>query len=227
VVSLLVVDVTNTSTLVSTLRTMSEQRMAPRVAVWHMGYNNILIESITHGKAPLPYIGVPSSDLGSVFGTTAAERLPSSSQTSLCAEAESSHATSSLISSECSHFFAGRGEISPSSSVVVCRDTLTIPQDVGAIWATKGCCEHVVSAVFSERNEREILVGCHGDDEDSRSSGMANVVLRHPIRFQALMAASWSIAAVQDISRGGTGRYAFPTMGTVVATELEPMLSLQ
>ena len=225
VVTLMVVDTTSSSSLASSLRYMHEQQhqqhiVSPLVGVWHAGYDNILLESITKGAGVLPYVGVASSDAAAVFGSTAAQL----SLAVLGNDASSLCVATSLTSapSECSHWYAGRNA-SIATPIAVCDAEWSLPVVEGAvdvIWATRGCCQRVVDAI---EEGSPTLVGCHTDEAGANS---AHFSLRQPVAFQASTVAAWANAAVVASQRGGSGRYAFPALGTVVATGLEPVLSL-
>ena len=210
VVAMMVTDPTSTGTLIELVRSISNDATLPAIAVFNVGYNNIIVDSIVTGERRLPYIGsIDEADYGTSAATMTKELLNGATPVPMCFQANEDP-------QRCYAYYVDLAV--PSSPPFPCNATsdsiqYDIPSSVNAIFAPAACCAAVIASARDD-----IVVGCQDHDV---VDGLA-FVTQQPVALQAATAATWSSFVVQF---GMAGAQSFPGLQTLVATDVYSILA--
>lgn len=224
VAAMMSTDPTSNVTLIKEIRAISNNKLLPSIGVFNAGYNNIVIESILSGQGRLPYVGyLDDANYGAVAAQISLTLLKGAPATPLCFNGRVGEL--GYIGARCAAYYNDMTTVAiQPTEGVACRanETIALPDNVNAVWATVDCCSVVADAVDAAKAVspgRTIVVGCQDTDT---SGGRINFVTAQPIELQGYSAATWANFPVMQSAQGkdGRGEQYFPSLQSLVNTAI-------
>ena len=229
VVSMMVTDPTEGVDLITEVRSISDDIMAPSIGVFNAGYDNIIVESILSGRGRLPFIGyLEEASYGRAAAQISLDLLDGVVAQPLCFNARIGLV--GFVGERCVAYYneITTEQIEPAvgiscsaSSTVQELYSILSAQNTNAVWAHGDCCTATAGAAEMIRQDgKTIVVGCM--DEDT-SGGRVDFVTSQPIALQGYSAASWAnfpVIQAQQEGRDGRGEQFFPGLQSLVNTDI-------
>jgi hypothetical protein len=224
VTAMMSTDPTTNVTLIEEIRTISGDIMLPSIGVFNSGYNNIVIESIVSGQGRLPYVGyMDNANYGAAAAQISLSLLKGVPATPLCFNGRIGELN--FIGERCAAYYSDMTNvvIQPTYGVACsANETLILPDNINAVWATIDCCSVVANAVDAAKAAtpgRTIIVGCQDTDT---SGGRVNFVTTQPIELLGYSVATWANFPVMQSIQGknGRGEQYFPALQSLVNTAI-------
>jgi hypothetical protein len=225
--SMMVTDPTDATSLLNTIRTISNDMGAALIGIFNAGYNNIIIESIVSAMGRLPFVGyLDDADYGTEAAKTSTALLNGVEAKPLCFNARL-NTEMTLIGERCSAYYdeISNAPVDPPTGVA-CSSTSTSSDlfglisnaDANVVFADTPCCAAATDAVLmGRRMGKTIVLGCM----DEGPSGV-DFVTTQSVALQAYTAASWASFPVIEaqMRREGRSRQYFPSLQSLVNTPI-------
>ena len=229
VVSMMVTDPTENVDLITEIRSISDDLMAPSIGVFNAKYDNVIIEGILSGRARLPYVGyLDEAGYGTAAAQISLDLLDGVAAQPLCFNARIG--VVDFIGERCAAYYSGItseliqpevGVACSANSTATDLSSILIAQNTNAVWSHGDCCTAIADAAeMLRRDGKTIVVGCM--DEDT-SGGRVDFVTAQPIALQAYSAASWAnfpVIQAQQHGRDGRVEQYFPGLQSLVNTAI-------
>jgi hypothetical protein len=229
VVSMMSTDPSGDVGLVTEIRSIWNDPMAPSIGVFNAGYDNIIVDSILNAKGRLPYVGcLEEASYGTMAAKISLDLLDGAPAKPLCFNARVGLLDS--IGERCSAYYSEISSQAVEPEIGVCCNANStaaelyfaiVAQNANAILSQLDCCTAVADAVERAQKDdgRTIVVGCMDDDT---SGGRVNFVTAQPIALQAYAASSWANFPVIQAQKGHDGREEkyFPYLQSLVHTAI-------
>ena len=229
VVSMMSTDPTEDVGLITEIRSIWNDPMAPSIGVFNAGYNNIIVDSILNAEGRLPYVGyLEESNYGTMAANISLNLLDGMTANPLCFNARVGLVD--FVGQRCAAYYNEISSqviepeigISCSANSTAAELYFTIvAQNANAILSHGDCCTAVVDAVERVRLDdgRTIVVGCTDNDT---TGGRVDFVVAQPIALQAQATSSWANLPVIQAQKGrdGRGEQYFPSLQSLVNTAI-------